>query len=176
MLLSKQSQKTYRIATGKNKQEEKRLALEYKLLEKNADFEDTVWLRELIKLKKSLADIRFKCDYETIDNKDESSSRTTTTTTTRAAPSAAARTTKSAPMQQHKRSMSSSMAATARKTKRPQTGVKSAPVRSLNARSSAHHHVASARTDNRRQSLLTRYTNPPITNNTSNRYLLVPGI
>lgn len=68
MLLSKQSQKTYRIATGKNKQEEKRLALEVKILEKNADFEDTKWLRELIKLRKSLADIRFKCDYETVDN------------------------------------------------------------------------------------------------------------
>lgn len=69
-LLSKQSHKNFRIANGKNKQEEKRLELKTKLLEKNANFDDTIWLRDFIHVKQSLADINFSCDYEHIDELD----------------------------------------------------------------------------------------------------------
>src|SRR5579883_1492255 len=63
MKLSKQSQKTYGIALGKNKQEEKRLDLETKVLEKQTVFDDTKWARDFIKLKRSLGEISLSCDY-----------------------------------------------------------------------------------------------------------------
>jgi len=66
-MLSKQSQKTYRIATGKNKQEDKRLELQNKINEKNANFEDNKWVRDFVRVKQSLAEIRFSCDYNRID-------------------------------------------------------------------------------------------------------------
>lgn len=148
MLLSKQSQKTYRIATGKNKQEEKRLALEVKILEKNADFEDTKWLRELIKLRKSLADIRFKCDYETIDNPRH-------------------RDVKSAPPEQaksHDRA-SAKKSATSSRLLRPNLGTKSA--------TKTHRPQTTIGHSGGTQSAANRTSTRP--SDLANRYLLFPG-
>jgi hypothetical protein len=71
--LSKQSHKTYRIATGKNKQEEERLKLKKKIIDKNYNFEDNRWVNEFIDIKKSLDDINLNtnCYYADQDQDED---------------------------------------------------------------------------------------------------------
>lgn len=86
--LGKQSQKTFRFTTGKNKQEEKRLQLTNGLLEKNYTFEDNNWLKDFIDVKKNLNDIQTSSQkygssssMSTISSKSRTRSRVSTSTT-----------------------------------------------------------------------------------------------
>lgn len=68
MKLTKQSHKNYRVTLGKNQQEEKRLELRNKLLEKASYFEDNIWIRDFIKIKQSLNEINLNCDYANVND------------------------------------------------------------------------------------------------------------
>lgn len=56
--LKKQSHKNLRFSDGKNKQEDARLRLIHNILEKNYDYEDNNWYKEVIQIKKSIGDIK----------------------------------------------------------------------------------------------------------------------